>query len=257
MSLDDAGIADERLTVVVLARSALTAAPVQELERTCKQIASSPGVERAIYAFSELSRPTLREVIDDLVKGAVRQVLILPFLMPAEPQFKTWFTTILQRWRAGDDRPWPQIRVAQLVSDHPAMADVLGAIVQSGGEAVDMSKAKVKAPGSVVPDCKRCVLVCRGGACNLAGAPVVWGHLRNEQDRLSLRTSGEGTFLVKTSCLGPCSLAPVVQVWPDGTFYGGIDESGIDRIIQHHLFRGRVVEELAYPPNGRKQFLRS
>ena len=89
-----------------------------------------------------------------------------------------------------------------------------------------------------------------------AGAAVVWGHLRNEQKRLSLRNAGDGTMSAKTSCLGPCSLAPVLQVWPEGTLYGGVDEEGTDRIIRHHLLAGEVVEDLAYRPTGAKQRLR-
>jgi (2Fe-2S) ferredoxin len=60
----------------------------------------------------------------------------------------------------------------------------------------------------------------------------------------------------KTTCLGPCALAPVVQVWPDGTVYGGVDEAGVDRIIAEHLGEGRVVADLAYAPTGKKQTLR-
>lgn len=86
---------------------------------------------------------------------------------------------------------------------------------------------------------------------------MIWGHLRNEQKRLSLRTSGEGTMSAKTSCLGPCSLAPVLQVWPEGTYYGGVDEAGVDRIVERHLLGGAIVDELAYHPTGTKQRLRS
>ena len=60
----------------------------------------------------------------------------------------------------------------------------------------------------------------------------------------------------KTSCLGPCGLAPVLQVWPEGTMYGGVDEGAVDRIIDNHLLGGGIVEALAYAPTGAKQRLR-
>jgi (2Fe-2S) ferredoxin len=85
---------------------------------------------------------------------------------------------------------------------------------------------------------------------------VVWGHLRNEQARLGLCEAGEGTMSARTSCLGPCNLAPVLQVWPEGTVYGGVDEAGVDAIIAEHLLGGRIVTRLAYVPNGRKPILR-
>lgn len=102
--------------------------------------------------------------------------------------------------------------------------------------------------GSMVPGQKYRVLGCEGGSCNNAGAALVWGHLRNEQKRLNLRTTGAGMMSAKTSCLGPCNLAPVVQVLPDGTYYGGVDEAGIDRIVGEHIMKGSVVAALAYAP---------
>ena len=60
----------------------------------------------------------------------------------------------------------------------------------------------------------------------------------------------------KSTCLGPCALAPVVQVFPEGTYYGGVTEGAIDRIVEEHLLGDRVVADFAYPPTGRKQRLR-
>src|SRR5262245_60561367 len=244
-------------TVLLLARSAVTAAPIQEMERLRKRIADCPGVERAVFAFSEQGVPSLREALAELIDAHCGPILIVPLLVPAEPNFHTWLARTLQRWRAGDARPWPDIRIAPLLAEHPKMADLLGALVDAGGDALAMpEKAGIQPEGSVVPAQKRRVLVCLGGPCNVAGANAVWGYLRNEQDRLSLRTAGEGTHTAKATCLGPCALAPVLQVWPEGTYYGGVDEAGIDRIIAEHLLGGNVVEDLAYEPTGRKQVLR-
>ena len=60
----------------------------------------------------------------------------------------------------------------------------------------------------------------------------------------------------KASCLGPCSLAPVVQVYPEGVYYGGVDEAGIDRIIAEHILGNEIVADLAYAPTPGKQRLR-
>lgn len=58
------------------------------------------------------------------------------------------------------------------------------------------------------------------------------------------------------SCLGPCNLSPVLQVFPEGTYYGGVTEAVIDRIVEDHLIGGRIVSDFAYAPTGRKQRLR-
>ena len=68
--------------------------------------------------------------------------------------------------------------------------------------------------------------------------------------------AGDGVISARTSCLGPCNLAPVVQVYPEGTYYCGVDEPGLDRIIGEHLLRGEIVENSAYAPREKKQRLR-
>ena len=110
--------------------------------------------------------------------------------------------------------------------------------------------------GSLVPPQQRRVLVCHGTPCINAGAPAVWTYLRSEQKRLALRTTAGGTMTATSSCLGPCKLAPVLQAFPEGTYYGGIDAAGIDRIVQEHLLGGRVVDALAYAPLLHRQALR-
>ena len=248
----------DNVTVLLVGRSAISAAPIQQMERFCRQVSGMPNVTHAVFAFSEQGKPSLRRVLDELVVAACKRILIVPLLLPAEPNFTVRLAKTLQRWHAANPQQWPEIRVAPLLADHPAMPTMLAAIVQSGGEPLPLpEKESHSAPASIVPAQKRCVLVCFGGPCHAAGAAVVWGHLRNEQERLSLRTVGDGTFAARTSCLGPCALAPVVQVWPEGTYYGGVGETGMDKIIQDHLLGGAIVEELTYRPTGRKQALRS
>jgi (2Fe-2S) ferredoxin len=46
-------------------------------------------------------------------------------------------------------------------------------------------------------------------------------------------------------------------VFPEGTYYGGVTEDAIDRIIGDHLLGGRITEDFAYHPTGRKQRLRT
>ena len=85
---------------------------------------------------------------------------------------------------------------------------------------------------------------------------ALYSHVRAEQDRLKLKGKASGMTSCKTSCLGPCSLAPVIQVWPEGTIYGGVTEEDVDRIIDSHIEKGEPVEDIAYLPTGKKQSLK-
>jgi (2Fe-2S) ferredoxin len=85
----------------------------------------------------------------------------------------------------------------------------------------------------------------------------LWGHLRNAQARLDPRNVAGGTMSAKTTCLGPCNLAPVMQVYPEGSYYCGVDAAMLDRIIEEHILGGEPVGDLVHEPLRRKQDLRS
>ncbi len=109
--------------------------------------------------------------------------------------------------------------------------------------------------GMVVPN-QKYRLVCMGGACSDAGTSAIYSHAWSEQDKLKLKNSGAGMMSCKTSCLGPCSLAPVVQVWPESTICGGVSEDDIDSILESHIKNGKPVADLNYPTSGKKQSLK-
>lgn len=66
------------------------------------------------------------------------------------------------------------------------------------------------------------------------------------EDRLAeAKLDGEGGVLASRSrCLGVCAAGPIVAVYPDGVWYGACDRDGIDRIVDEHLERGRIVDDL-------------
>jgi (2Fe-2S) ferredoxin len=216
------------IRVLLLARSATAAQPVREMERWASGMAELPGVSGASFAFSEEGPLSLRDSLRALVEANDQPIVVVPMVLPSEPSFENWLRRTVQRWQAADARPWPEIRVAAFPGMQSQMRDVLTACLAADAP---VEPDKPAGEGSIVPAQKRCVLVCMGGPCNAAGAAPIWGHLRNEQK-------------------GPCSLAPVLQVWPEGTLYGGVDEAGVDRIVQDHLLGGGIVEALAYHPTG-------
>ena len=247
-----------RRAAVLLAKSSITSAASREMETLAARLQQTGLVDHVTHAFSEHGTPALREVLAALADEGFAEVRILPCLLPMEPGFRVWIDRSVNRWRAEDAaRAWPLIRVAQPPASVNATDAVLREMLLSElAEPAPTPASALPSVGSLVPAQKYRVLVCQGGPCNNAGAAVIWGHLRNEQKRLNLRTAGDGVMTAKSSCLGPCTLAPVLQVFPDGTCYGGVNEAGIDRIIASHLLGGEVVETLAYAALPLKQSLR-
>ncbi|MCG6115418.1 MAG: NAD(P)H-dependent oxidoreductase subunit E [Mesorhizobium sp.] len=243
--------------LLLVARSAFAAAPHRQMERIAARAAKLPGVSRAGFCFVEQGTPSLLERLIELRREGLAEITLVPLMLPIEPGFRNWLTRCLRRWQTELDGPWPRLSIATAPADSPVLDLLLGSLIGDGNiEPIPTPERPLPPEGSLVPAQKRRVLLCAGRACNEAGADAIWGHLRNVQERRKLRVTGEGVMTAKSTCLGPCSLAPVMQVFPEGTYYGGVTEAAIDAIVEQHLLSGSIVEAFSYHPTGRKQRLR-
>ncbi|MFB6101497.1 MAG: CbiX/SirB N-terminal domain-containing protein [Haloplanus sp.] len=84
------------------------------------------------------------------------------------------------------------------------------------------------------------VAVCTNQTCAADGAPAVLERLRQaarDSDACDAR-------ITRSSCLGRCGDGPMVAVYPDGVWYGGVGDGDAERIVSDHLDRDRIVSEL-------------
>ena len=82
--------------------------------------------------------------------------------------------------------------------------------------------------------------VCTNRTCAADGTPAVLERLRQaarDSDACDVR-------ITRTSCLDKCGDGPMVTVYPDGIWYGGVDPEDAERIVGDHLDRDRIVSEL-------------
>lgn len=66
-------------------------------------------------------------------------------------------------------------------------------------------------------------------SCNARGAADVFNALREEQGR-RLATNVK---VVAGGCLEACMVGPIVAVYPDDVFYGGVTEADVPAIMDH------------------------
>ena len=161
-----------------------------------------------------------------LLTGLLFEVLLLPALLVLTAGLPWTWRSALGLRRKPTKRSGPTAGAAATAPGQPSQA----------GRA-----------GPTAPVVRRRVLVCHGEACTQAGAAGVWRRLREEQDRLADEGRSEALQLTKTSCLGPCRLAPVMQVYPEDVSYGLLDGPRLDEIVDEHFGLGQPVTRLALP----------
>lgn len=92
------------------------------------------------------------------------------------------------------------------------------------------------------------VLICGGGDCAKRGqeADKMRRQFRRELFRIGRLHGGTlpGDIRVATtSCVGGCGNGPMLAVYPEGVFYGGVRSTDVDRIIRDHLLNDTVIDD--------------
>jgi (2Fe-2S) ferredoxin len=95
----------------------------------------------------------------------------------------------------------------------------------------------------------RHVFVCTHGEyCPLQGSIEIHRLLKQE---IAARGLKDVIRINKSGCFSQCGNGPMLVVYPDDVWYGGVDEAAARRILEGHLVGGRPVEGLLYrAPRG-------
>lgn len=87
------------------------------------------------------------------------------------------------------------------------------------------------------------VLICTGTGCSSSNSHKLIEKFEAEIKKVGLENEVK---VVPTGCFGLCENGPVVIVYPEGSFYSRITISDVERIVNEHLLKGRIVTDLLY-----------
>lgn len=87
------------------------------------------------------------------------------------------------------------------------------------------------------------VLICTGTGCSSSNSPAIIKRFEE-----CIRNAGleNEIKVVRTGCFGLCENGPICIVYPEGAFYSHIKVDDVERIVNEHLVKGRVVADLLY-----------
>ena len=89
------------------------------------------------------------------------------------------------------------------------------------------------------------------GSCTKRGSAGIRPLMKKEIKQRGLRASARAN---QSGCLDACEYGPVVVIYPEGIWYGGVTPEDVPEIIESHVQNGKPVERLLIDdPKYRKQ----
>ena len=98
----------------------------------------------------------------------------------------------------------------------------------------------------------RHVFLCTGESCSATGVgEAAWEVLKRElkEKELSLATGPDACYRTKVGCLRICRGGPILLVYPEGTYYGGMTAERIPEFVQRHLIEGQPIDGRIFARN--------
>jgi (2Fe-2S) ferredoxin len=98
---------------------------------------------------------------------------------------------------------------------------------------------------------RRHVLLCTGPrCCTPEEGMAAWDMLKQQIKDHGSATGEHACYRTKVGCLRICCHGPTMLVYPEGTWYHGMNAERIPHFVRRHLVENKPVEEWIFARNS-------
>ncbi len=242
--------------VILLGRGGYSSAPGEQMGRLVAALRAGGAYGLVTSAFVDGGSPALPAALELCAAQGMARLLIAPVYLPTDRNLDKWLKRLVQRWLQHNPAAGFTVYMTPPLGDAPelaaAVADLVARYAAAPLTPLAANQASPNSPEwSLIPPHSYHALLCRGPRCNSAGAGEAAKALKQ---CLKAKNMGDDAVLVaQTGCLFPCNLGPLMVVYPEGIWYSGLSEKGIERIVEEHFAGGKVVAHHARYPSRQTQ----
>ena len=117
---------------------------------------------------------------------------------------------------------------------------------------MDPDKLRETAAQLKIGNYSRHIFLCVGeSCCSKEQGELAWKALKDQlkERDLSISTGPSACYRTKAGCLRICKGGPILVVYPEGNWYGGMTADRIPGFIERQIVQGEPIEEWIFAKN--------